>query len=127
MEHVSDEPLNGLCRSLEALALGPAFDLEVAFPIAGAVVRAAQEAEGLWPFLPLLGGVSLGTAPKLDEAGLFGCQFQPELVQPLFQQLVDAERIGSVWKTEDKIVEIADPIGFTLQLFSSLLFKPHIQ
>ncbi len=66
MEHVSDESLDGLCRSLEALALGPPFNLEVALPIARAVVREAQEAKGLWPSLPLLGGVSLGKAPKLD-------------------------------------------------------------
>lgn len=47
MEHVSDEPLDGLCRSLEALALGPSFDLEVAFPIACAIGREAQEAVGI--------------------------------------------------------------------------------
>ena len=94
MEHVSDEPLDGLCRSREALALGPSFDLEVAFPIACAVVREPQEAEGLWPLLALRGGVSLGKAPKRDETGLFGGEFQPELLQPFFQQLADAERIG---------------------------------
>ena len=89
-------------------------------------MREAQEAEGLWPFLPLLGSVSMGKAPTLDEAGLFGCQCQSEVVQPLFQQLVDAERIGAVLQTEDKIVQIADPLGFALQLFSYLLFTSHI-
>src|SRR5262249_24570495 len=114
MEHVADEPLDGLCRSLEALALRSSLDLEVALPIACAVVREAQEAEGLWPLLPLRGGVSLGKAPKRDETGLFGGEFEPELVQPLCQQPVDAERIRAVLKAEYKIVQIADPIGFAL-------------
>jgi len=126
MEHVSDEPLDGLCRSLEALTLGPSFDCAVAVPIAGAVVREAQEAAGLWPFLPLRGGVSLGKAPTCDEAGLCGCQFQSALVQPLFQSFVDVERLGSVWNTASNIVQIADPIGFALPLVAYLLFTPHI-
>lgn len=66
MKHVSDESLDGLCRSLEALALGSPFNLEVALPIARAVVREAQEATGLWPPLSVLRGVSLGKATKLD-------------------------------------------------------------
>ena len=78
MEPLSDELLDSLCRSLLALALGPSFHFEVALSIACAVVCEAQEAEGLWPSLPLLGGISLGKAPKLDEARLFGCQFQPK-------------------------------------------------
>jgi hypothetical protein len=40
---------------------------------------------------------------------------------------VDGERIGSVLKAEDKIIQRADPIGFALQLFSYPLFKPSIQ
>jgi hypothetical protein len=80
LEHGSDAPLDGLCRSREALALGPSFDLDVAFPMACAVGREAQEADGLWPFPPVLGGVSVGKAPNLDQARLFGCQCQSEWV-----------------------------------------------
>lgn len=75
MKHVSDEALDGLCRSLQALALSSPFNCEAAVPMARAVVREAQEATGLWPSLSLLGGVSLGKATKLDYASLFGCQF----------------------------------------------------
>jgi len=75
MKPVSDESLDGLCRSLEARALSAPFNLEVALPIARAVVREAQEATGLWPSLSWLGGVSLGNATKRDYARLVGCQF----------------------------------------------------
>ena len=110
--------------SLEALALGPAFHFEMALSIACAVMREAQDAESLWPSLPWLGGVSLGKAPNRDEARLFGCQCQPKRFQSLCQQLVDAERIASVLKAEDKIVQRANPVGFALSWFSYLLFNP---
>src|SRR6266851_1441932 len=124
VEHVSDTPLDGLCRSLEARALSPPFPLEVSLPIACAVVREAQEAQGLWASLPLLGGVSLGTAATRAYTRLFGCQFQPKGLQPLLQQLLDTERIGSVWQAEYTIVQRADPRGVARPLFSSLLFHP---
>jgi hypothetical protein len=127
MQPVADESLDGLCRSLEARALGSPFNREVALPMARAVVREAQEATGLWPPLSVLSGVSLGNATTLAEARLFGCQFQPTCLQSLLQQLVDVERIGSVLTAEDNIIQIADPRGVALQRFSYPLVKPYIQ
>ena len=81
MQHVLEALLDRLYRSLEAFARGPSFPLEV--PVPG--VRAAQEAAGLWPSLPVLDGVSVGKAPKRDQARLFRDTCQPTLLQPLFQ------------------------------------------
>ena len=126
LEQASDEELDGLCRSVEARALGPPFTCAVALPIAGAVVREAQAAEGLWPSLPWCGGVSVGTAPTRHHARLFRCQFQPTWLQPFRQPLVDPERLGSVLKAADQVIQIADSSGFALQALSSLLFQPYL-
>jgi hypothetical protein len=127
MTPVADESLDGLCRSLEALALGSPCTLDVAVPRARAVVREAQAAKGLWPPLAVLSGVSVGNATTRDSASLFGGQFQPTGCQSLLPQLVDVERLGSVWTAEDQSIQIADPIGVALQRLSSPLFNPSIQ
>jgi hypothetical protein len=47
MKPVADEALAGLCRALEARALRAPCHVEVAWPMARAVVRAAHDAQGL--------------------------------------------------------------------------------
>jgi hypothetical protein len=127
MKPVADEALAGLCRALEARALRAPCHVEVAWPMARAVVRAAHDAQGLWPSLAVPGGVSVGHATHRDEASLVGGQFSPTGVPSLRQPRVDAERLGSVLNAADTIIPIADPRGVALQLCSDPLCHPSIQ
>ena len=126
MKPVADEALAGLCRALEARALRAPCHVEVAWPMARAVVRAAHDAQGLWPSLAVLGGVSVGHATHRDEASRVGGQFSPTGVPSLRQPRVDAERLGSVLTAADTIIPIADPRGVALQLWSDPLGHPAI-
>ena len=125
MEHGAAEPLDGLCRSREARARGPALDRAVAWPMACAVGRAAHEAHGLWPWLPWRGRVSLGQAPTRAATGLGGGACPPALVAPLFPPRRDAERRGAGGNPADPIVQRAPPVGCARQGVSSRLGTPH--
>jgi len=69
---------------------------KVAFPIASAVQREAQEINRLWAVPATLAGISLRKATKFDELGLgrFQSQAKP---QSLAQRLLDRRASARYW------------------------------
>src|SRR5216684_3914075 len=71
--------------SSKALGLRLALDHERVLPGFGAVVREAQEVEGLRASLPSGGSCVGGEPPELDQPGLALMERQAELQQPVFE------------------------------------------
>ena len=71
--------------SSKALGLRLPLDHELVLPGLGAVVREAQEVEGLRASLPSGGSVVGGEPPELDQPGLALMERQAELQQPVFE------------------------------------------
>src|SRR5438128_410508 len=71
--------------SSKALGLRLPLDHELVLPGFGAVVREAQEVEGLRASLPSGGSCVGGESPELDQPGLALMERQAELQQPVFE------------------------------------------
>src|SRR6267378_433430 len=71
--------------SSKALGLRLPLDHELVLPGFGAVVRKAQEVEGLRASLPSGGSFAGGGPPELDQPGLALMERQAELQQPVFE------------------------------------------
>lgn len=115
MANLAHERLKLLQRAPETPFLGPAADLEPALLIARAVMREAQEVQGVRRRPAVLLRIAGGEAPKRNPAGFGRFEGQSKRTEPAAQYVLKALRVPLVFKAPDKVVNIAHQVRFTFQ------------
>src|SRR5215212_9374520 len=97
---------DGLQLSPHALGLRLPFDHEPAAPGPSAVVREAQEVEGLRASLPSSCSSLGGEPPELDQPGLALVERQAELRQPVLERHEKLPRLCLVLAADHQVIRI---------------------
>ena len=98
------------------------------FPGLRAVVREAQEVEGLRSALSTSLPILPGKPPELDEPGLVGVYLQSEACEPLLHGVQKTLRVPLVLEAHHEVVGVAhdDCVAFDLAA-APLLLEPQVE